>query len=197
MAGQLIEQFTYLGIFLVLLAAGLGVPIPEEVPIVAAGVLAHQKVIHWWLALPLCLAGVLIGDTILYAAGRRWGEQILASRFWRHVITPERATMLQERYHEHGVKIIFVCRHLMGVRAAAFLMAGAVGIPFWKFLAANTAAALVSVSFAFGLAYFFTDQVVELMADVRRIERWLLLFAGMAIAAWLAVVVWRRAQKID
>ena len=53
-------------------------------------------------------------------------------------------------------------------------------------------AALVSVSFAFGLAYFFTDQVVELMADVRRIERWLILLALMAVAAWIAVIAWRR-----
>ena len=192
MADQLIEQFTYLGIFLVLLAAGLGVPIPEEVPIVAAGVLAHQLVIHWWLAMPVCLAGVLLGDIILYAAGRRWGEHILSSRFWRHLLTPERAAMLQERYHQHGVKIIFVCRHLMGIRAGAFIMAGAIGIPFWKFLIANTAAALVSVSFAFGLAYFFTDQVVGLMADVRRIERWLILLALMAVAGWIAVIAWRR-----
>ena len=194
---QLIEQFTYLGIFLVLLLAGLGVPIPEEVPIVAAGVLAHQEVVHWWLALPVCLVGVLLGDTILYAAGRRWGEQILASRIARRVLTPERAAMLQERYHQHGVKIIFVCRHLMGIRAGAFVMAGAVGIPFWRFLVANTAAALLSVSFAFGLAYFFTDQVVQLMADVHRVERWLMLLAVTAVAGWLAVIAWRRNQRIQ
>src|SRR5207247_10618234 len=52
---DLIERFTYAGIFLVLFVAGLGVPIPEEAPILAAGVLASQDVIRWWLGLAVCL----------------------------------------------------------------------------------------------------------------------------------------------
>ncbi len=43
LARWVVEHFTYLGIFSVLLAAALGVPIPEEVPIIAAGVLVHEE----------------------------------------------------------------------------------------------------------------------------------------------------------
>jgi len=63
---QFLEEFTYLGVFLILFVAGLGVPIPEELPIMAGGVLAHEGVVRWWLMLPVCVLGVLSGDVALY-----------------------------------------------------------------------------------------------------------------------------------
>ena len=51
MIASVIEQLRYVGLFLILFAAGLGLPVPEEVPIVAAGILSHTGVFRWWLAL--------------------------------------------------------------------------------------------------------------------------------------------------
>src|SRR6267378_873413 len=113
-----IEHFTYAGLFLTLFAAGLGVPIPEEVPIIAGGVLAQEHVVEWWLALPVCILGVLSGDAALYAIGHHWGERVLEWNLVRRVLTKEREAALKERYRRHGVKIVFVARHVMGIRAA-------------------------------------------------------------------------------
>ena len=44
MVAVLIEHWRYLGLFLILLGAGLGLPVPEEVPIVAAAVLSHAGI---------------------------------------------------------------------------------------------------------------------------------------------------------
>ena len=54
---EFVDNFTYLGVFAVLLLGSLGVPIPEEMPIIAAAVLSHEGVVRWWLALPVCLLG--------------------------------------------------------------------------------------------------------------------------------------------
>jgi hypothetical protein len=48
------------------LVGSLGVPIPEEMPIIAAAVLSHEGIVRWWLALPVYLLGVLPGDVALY-----------------------------------------------------------------------------------------------------------------------------------
>jgi len=71
----------------------------------------------------------------------------------------------------------------MGLRAAAFLTAGSASVPFWKFVVADVGAALFGVPLAFGLAYFFTDQIKAIMADVHRAERWLGLAGLLALAA--------------
>jgi membrane protein DedA with SNARE-associated domain len=84
----------------------------------------------------------------------------------------------------------------MGLRAAAFLTAGIARVPFWKFVVADACAALVGVPLAFGLAYFFTDQIKAIAADVHRAERWLGLVGLLALAALLVVGVWRWNRRV-
>jgi membrane protein DedA with SNARE-associated domain len=194
---QFLEEFTYLGLFLVLFLAGLGVPIPEELPILASGVLAHEGVVRWWLTLPVCVLGVLSGDVVLYWVGRHWGERVLAWRLVRYVLTLEREEALKAAYRRHGVKVIFTARHVMGLRAAAFLTAGIARVPFGWFLAADTAGAMLGVPVGFGIAFFFTDQLEGIVADVRRVERWAVLVALVAIAGWIAVLAYRRSRALE
>ena len=197
MINDFIEQFTYLGIFAVLFLGGVGAPIPEELPILAAGALAHEGYMRWWVALPVCLAGVLSGDSVLYWVGYHWGERILDWSLVRRVLTPTREHVLIDAYRRHAAKTIFTARHLMGLRAAAFLSAGIARVPFWKFILVDTGAALLGVPTGFALAYFFTDQVHEIVHDVRRVERWLTLLALVALAAWIGVLAWRKNRAVE
>jgi membrane protein DedA with SNARE-associated domain len=191
-----IEQFTYLGIFTVLFLGGLGVPIPEELPVLAAGALAHEGYMRWWVALPVCLFGVLAGDSVLYWVGHHWGERILDWPIVRRILTKRREHALLEAYRRHAAKTVFTARHVMGVRAAAFLTAGIARVPFWKFLLIDGAAAMIGVPIGFALAYFFTDQLEAILTDVRRVERWLTLLALVALATWIAIVAWRRSRAV-
>jgi len=196
MLQELLQRFTYLGILVTLLLGSLGVPIPEEMPIVAAGILSHEGLARWWLALPVCVLGVLSGDTVLYWAGRRWGERVLGWRVVRRVLTPPRAEWLETAYREHAMKTVAMARHVTGLRAAAFLTAGIARVPFWKFILADAAAAAVSVPLAFGLAYFFTHQIGAILADVHRVERWLALAGLVAVAGALVVYAARWNRRV-
>jgi membrane protein DedA with SNARE-associated domain len=191
---ELLARSTYAGLLVALLLGSLGVPIPEEMPIVAAGILSHEGLARWWIALPVCLLGVLSGDMVLYWVGRHWGERVLGWRAVRWVLTPAREETLVRAYREHAMKTIAMARHVMGLRAAAFLTAGIAHVPFWKFLVADAGSAAVSVPFAFGLAYFFTDQIYAILADVHRVERWaaLIVLVGLAGAVAVYVVRWNR-----
>ena len=178
-----------------LFAAGLGVPIPEELPIIAAGILAHQAVLRWWLALGVCFVGVLSGDVILYGVGHHWGETVLGWRPVRWVLTPAREEQLKAAYRNHGVKIVFTARHVMGLRPAAFLTAGIAHVPFWRFLVADAVAALVSVPFVFFLSFLFADQVERVLSDVHRVERWVALAVLVGITAWVVIAARRRGRR--
>jgi membrane protein DedA with SNARE-associated domain len=172
------------------------VPIPEEMPIVAAGILSHEGLARWWLALPVCVLGVLAGDVVLYWAGRRWGERLLRWRVVRYVLTRARADWLKAAYREHAMKTVAMARHVTGLRAAAFLTAGIARVPFWKFILADAAAAAVTVPLAFGLAYFFTHQINAILADVHRVERWLALAGLVAVAGALVVYSVRGNRRV-
>jgi membrane protein DedA with SNARE-associated domain len=194
---EFVNNFTYLGIFAVLLLGSLGVPIPEEMPIIAGAVLSHEGLVRWWLALPVCLLGVLSGDMVLYWVGRHWGEQVLSCRLVRLVLSPVREQWLKAAYRRHALKTIVTARHVMGLRAAAFLTAGSSNVPFWKFVVADVGAASFGVPVAFGLSYFFTDQIKAIMADVHRAERWLGLAGVLALAVLLVAGVWRWHRRVE
>ena len=189
-----VEQFTYLGIFAVLLLGSLGLPIPEEMAIIAAAVLSHEGLARWWLALPVCLGGVLSGDLVLYWVGRHWGEDVLNWRVVRWVLTRKREQWLTAAYRRHALKTVVTARHVMGLRAAAFLTAGMARVPFWKFVVADAGAAAVGVPLGFGLAYFFTEQITAIAADVHRVERWLALagLVGLLVVLGVSMRRWHR-----
>jgi membrane protein DedA with SNARE-associated domain len=115
-------------------------------PIVAAGALSHGGLLRWWLALPVCIAGVLSGDMVPYWTGRHWGERVLNWRVIRWVLTLQREAWLKDAYCRHAVKTVVTVRHVVGLRAAAFLTAGIARVPFWKFMA-DAGAALIGVPF--------------------------------------------------
>ncbi len=194
---EFVNNFTYLGIFAVLLLGSLGVPIPEEMPIIAGAVLSHEGLVRWWLALPVCLLGVLSGDMVLYWVGRHWGDQVLSCRLVRLVLSPGREQWLKAAYRRHALKTVVTARHVMGLRAAAFLTAGSSNVPFWKFVVADVGAASFGVPVAFGLSYFFTDQIKAIMTDVHRAERWLGLAGLLALAALLVAGVWRWYRRVE
>jgi membrane protein DedA with SNARE-associated domain len=190
-----IEYFSYGGLLIVLLLGSLGLPIPEEVPIVAAGMLSHQQVMRWWLALPTCIAGVFAGDLILYWAGRHWGERVLDRPLIGRLLTRARLEQIQAGYRRRGALIVFLARNVMGLRAAAFVGAGVVALPFWKFAAADAAAIGYGVPLSFGLAYLFSRHLHAVLAEVHRVEGWIALLVVVGGGAWLYITLYRRGDR--
>ncbi len=191
---DLIGHFTYPGVFLILLVTGVGVPIPEELPIAIAAVMARWEVMHWPGALGACLGGVLAGDMLLYWVGRHFGRRILTWVPARRILTPEREARVMSAYHRHGLKFVILARLVMGLRAAAFLAAGLVRVPFPRFLLVDLAAVLVSVPLSFGVAYAVADSVAMALARVREMQLWVAGLALLILAAWLVVLLRRQRR---
>ena len=94
------------------------------------------------------------------------------------------------------MKTVAMARHVVGLRAAAFLTAGMARVPFWKFILADAGAAALTVPFVFALAYFFTDQIGAILADVHRVERWLALIALIVLTGGVVVYVVRWNRRV-
>ncbi len=77
MTEQLVGQLGYVGIALILILGGLGLPVPEEAPIILAAILSKSEKMWWPLALFACLSGVMLGDFIVYFLGFFYGERVL------------------------------------------------------------------------------------------------------------------------
>jgi membrane protein DedA with SNARE-associated domain len=108
------------------------------------------------------------------------------------MLTPAREARVMEAYHRHGLKFVVLARLVMGLRAAAFLTAGLVRVPFLRFLLVDVAAVFVSVPLAFGLAYVIADSVAAALARVHEMQLWIAVLALLIVAGWLLVRLHRR-----
>src|SRR5207237_248365 len=93
--------YHYFGVFIALVAAGVGFPIPEEIPVITGGVLVgnNQDELRWWIMLPVCIAGVVISDGLLYSIGRLWGPRLLEYRWIKsRLLTEDRLNHIEDNF---------------------------------------------------------------------------------------------------
>jgi membrane protein DedA with SNARE-associated domain len=161
-----VENWGYLGVFIGIILTGLGFPMPEELPVVVGGGLAVHEKAHWWIMLPVCIAGVIVGDSCLYLIGRIWGSRLVERQFFKkHFLTPERLASITENFHKYGIKILLFARLTPGIRAPIFLTAGITRLSLPHFLIADGIYAIPGVSLLFFLGYYFTDTMVDIVQE--------------------------------
>jgi membrane protein DedA with SNARE-associated domain len=175
----MVTSNSYLDIFLALVLSTTVMPVPEELPVIGAGVLCghsdsdfandrdNPARIRWWVMLPTVIVGAVIGDIVLYTIGRKWGKRILRTRWVeRRLLTPEKRATIEQGFRDHGVKILLGVRLLPGIRGWVFVVAGSVRLPFWQFVLADAIYAIPLVNLMFWTAYWATDQIMVLVNEV-------------------------------
>lgn len=166
---QHFDQYGYIGVFCALLAAGFGFPIPEELPVITAGIMVGHEdtTLRWYYMLLVVMAGVVIGDGVLYGLGRIWGRRLLDSGFVRRNLVPhDKQAQIEKNFAERGIWVLLGARLLPGIRAPVFIMAGILRVPLGRFLLADAIYAIPLVNVLFWLSYFLTDQMLVIFNKV-------------------------------
>jgi membrane protein DedA with SNARE-associated domain len=186
---SLMEHAFYPVLLVVLVTASLGVPIPEDVPLIGAGVILahHSTAASWPGTLSTALLGIMCGDMILYSLGKRWGPEVCQHRWVRWLITPARLERMTAKFKRYGMRMCFFGRFFVGVRAAMCITAGATHFPFWRFVLADLSGALLSIPLFVALGYWFGTAVPELRAYIHLVQWGLLVLAGLVLAGFVAL----------
>jgi len=154
-----IEHFTYVGLFLVLVLCGLGLPVPEELPLLTGGFLVYRGITQYPTTLAISFVGVMAGDNSLFFLGRRFGTGGLRYLGFVRPGYRQRIERLKMFMDRHGNMAIFYARFLAGVRALIYLTAGSAGMTPRRFVVYDALGAIISVPLAVSLGYFFGDQI--------------------------------------
>ncbi len=201
----MIESFSkygYIGIFSAIIATGFGLPMPEELPVLTSGILVgHENTLkpgmkelppdrlRWWIMLPVVITAVVVGDGLLYGVGRLWGHRLLDNAWVkRKILSPEKRAVIEKNFQERGVMILLTARLTPGIRTPIFLMAGILRVSFTRFLIADALYAVPGVMVMFWLAYFLTDQVLDVF---HRIEEYRQLLVFGILCAVGGVILYR------
>jgi membrane protein DedA with SNARE-associated domain len=155
---------------LVIGVESMGVPVPGEITLITASLMAAQQLVNpLWVAVAASV-GAILGDSIGYAIGRRGGRALLVglgNRFPKH-FGPAHLARAERAFQRWGVWAVFFGRFVALLRILAGPLAGALHVPYRKFLIANASGGIV---WAFGTVY-------------------LIYFVGKAAKAWLHDFAW-------
>jgi undecaprenyl-diphosphatase len=158
-------------------AAFVGLAVPGETALVIGGFLAYQGKASLPVMMIVAGAGAIVGDSIGYEIGRKFGPRIRASALGRRV-GEERWARGEAYLARRGGRAIFFGRFVGVLRALVPTLAGLSGMPYRRFLAWNAAGGII-----WGPSFVLLGYLAG--SSYRRIEH----IAGRASLVLLLVVV--------
>jgi membrane protein DedA with SNARE-associated domain len=185
---------SYGALFGLLFSCGLGLPLPEDVPLIAAGILIYHHQMHLALAAPLAWLGIIGGDCILYTLGYRYGENISKLPVIGKHITHARLQRAEVLFRKYGAWMVAVGRLFMGIRGAMIVAAGTSRLKFHKFIIADGLAAIVSGGMFMFLGYWGGEYGPEMVHRIREFKYTLWISAGI-IGVVLIIFFFRRDRR--
>ncbi len=175
------QEYTYPAIFIILIACGLGLPVPEDITLVVGGIFAAYKITNFWYTVILSLVGVLAGDAIVYLLGRFLGSKILKSKFFSKMIKARHLAMVRLASFKYGNSLIFFARFMPGFRTPIYFSMGMFKKPFHVFMTIDGIAALISVPVWIYVGMLFGDNIPALEKHVKQMEHGILVVLAIII----------------
>jgi len=194
LVSRLSGPVAYCALIGMLLACGLGLPIPEDITLLSAVLIASGERISLTGALITGFVGVLVGDAILFYAGRIFGKRVFSLPGARRLFTPERVASAEARIRKNGPFICFIARFLPGLRSPVFAMSGALGVRPRTFFMLDGLAALVSVPIWVFVGYWFGENFEDALRKVKHVEIYIFTAVGFLIVSYVIFKLVRRSQ---
>lgn len=150
---EVIGRWGYLVIFAAMLLENAGLPLPGETVTLLGGYAAGSGQLSILGVMGAATGGAVLGDNIGYWVGRRlgWGL-ILKVGSWLGQ-SPAQLEKLRDQFLRHAGKSVLLGRFVAVLRVVAGPMAGAVGMPYPKFLLCNVVGATLWATTMVSLAW--------------------------------------------
>ena len=145
---QLIENYGYAAVFIILVLGLFSLPIPDEVMVLFVGYFTKIGLLHYSFSLIAVFSGSLLGMLISYGLGKRIGSPLLdwlckwlgLSKKWRK--------KTEHWIHKYGASAIIVSYFVPGMRHVAGVFCGISHMPIKTYtLYVGTSALLWSLLF--------------------------------------------------
>lgn len=183
-----IGQYGYLVIFFGVMLESVGIPLPGETILIAAGFLVHQGTLAPSETIVFGISGTIVGNQIGYWVGRQGGRPFILR--WGHYvgITTKRLVRVEGFFARHGGKAVLLSRFVPGFRAFGALVAG-IGRMYWRtFFFYNVLAGVVWAPASVILGYLFSGSL-----DL--IEEWMGLATVLLVLLLVLILVFYLAYR--
>lgn len=188
-------EYVYGFLTIFMLASSFGFPIPEEVVLISAGLVANASLhpetfpppfpgaegVNIWVLCVVAFFAVFGSDVIVYLLGRVFGSKIIKTKFFQKQVAGKGFDTINSWFQKYGAFACGVFRFTPGIRFPGHLSCGLLGIPLWKFCLVDGFAALVSVPTQIYFVGTYGGVILKKIAEFK-------IYVAYAAAALL--VVW-------
>jgi len=189
-------SLSYFLMFLILIACGFGLPLPEDVVLVTGGILVAAGVCTFKGTLAVTLAGVLIGDGIIFHLGRHFGTRITGRWPFKLFLNEERLVKTRAIFANYGHKVIFIARFMPGLRMPTYLTSGSFGVPPWKFWLFDSLAAILSVPLWIYVGKVFGENIEQLEKVMKQMQQGILILVALAVSLLVWVILKKKRSNL-
>ncbi len=208
-AGYAYQPYLVYGfIILFMTASSFGLPIPEEMTLVSAGLVAYMashpakfppptpdaEGVNLTLLMVICFIAVLGSDLVIYLLGKTFGRKIVNSSFFQKRIGPERYEKINGLFNKYSYWACGLFRFTPGVRFPGHLTCGILGVSIWRFLLVDGLAALVSVPTQVYLVATYGEVILDKIKEFKLV---LLGVIGVLILVWLVKKLLTRKNTVQ
>lgn len=133
LAVNLMNGYGYLGVFILMLLESASIPIPSEIVLPLAGLLAAKAIFNIYLVFAIVLVAGIIGITIDYYLAYYLGKEALYGHIRRLRVKKEHLEAFDDWFNRNGAFTVSVGRLLPEIRGLVSLPAGFAAMPKKKF----------------------------------------------------------------
>ncbi len=183
---DLFQHSHYLGIFVILVLSGIGLPVPEEVTFVASGYMVHLGCTKFVPTVIVGYVGIIVGDIIAYFLGLRYGARLYGMWPFRYILTPQRLAKVKDHFTRHGTKTVFLAGFAMGFRVATFFVSGSMGVSLAIFILMDTLRILITMPISIWAGKYFGSDIDDAWVFLGEVRWYVILFVAVLAAFFVA-----------
>jgi membrane-associated protein len=170
----------------------LGFIIPGETAVVIGGVTAYNGTNPLWAVIAVAVAGAVIGDSIGYAVGKRWGDSLL-KRIPHRLIKPAHIRQSKDMIQRLGGRAVFAGRFAAALRALVPGLCGVSEMRYRTFVTWNFLGGSLWAS-GFVLLGYFAGASWSQVEHYASVASWI--FVGVIVVGIVGLLLWKhRAEK--
>lgn len=178
---KLVEHFGYLGIFIATLIESTFIPIPAEITMIPAGMLAAEGHFNYWVVLITATAGVLAGSLINYWIGLHFGRTLITKYGSYIFIKNQHLKKTELFFAQYGKLAVFLGRLLIGVKHYIAFAAGIARMQFKAFIIYTLFGGLVWIWIILHIGFIAKQN----NTSIGELEIILISVAIVTLVAWL------------
>jgi membrane protein DedA with SNARE-associated domain len=174
-------ELVYLTVILILTASSFGLPVPEEITLIAAGTISYFAIhppegravanilerVDPWIMAAVCFLAVFLSDYLVYWLGKKSKSHFKSIKILKSMMESALFAQTEKLVNSHGHWMAGVFRFTPGLRFPGHFCCGALGVPSHKFILVDGMAALLTVPTQILLVAFYGDAILKQFANVK------------------------------